>query len=122
VPQNVAYGLQGQTSPKQIKSIGVTQTMGSFVGDIESAPSGPTLESFDHCGGFENATGGSDAKKDFPVVAIAWNSLEIVIDSRAHFICEGKLQGIASLRLTNLDTLLAPLYTVELESHNIAGT
>ena len=60
--------------------------MSSFVGDIESTLSGPTLEGFDHCGGFESAPWGSDAKKDFPIVAIAGNSLEIVIDGRAHFI------------------------------------
>jgi len=122
VTQKVTDGLQGQTTPKQIKSIGVAQTVSSFVGDFEPTPSGPTLEGFDHGCGLENASGGSDAKKDFPVVAIARNSLEIVIDGRTHLIRERKLQWIAGLRLTNLDALLTPFYAVELESHDIAGT
>ncbi len=100
----------------------MTQTVSSFIRDIESTPSGPALEGFDHRCGFEKASGVSDAKKDFPVIAIARNPLEIVIDGRSHFIRERKLQGIASLHLTNLDTfLLAPLYIVEPESHDIAS-
>jgi len=122
VPQKIAYGLQGQTAPKQIKSIGVPQTVSSFVGDIESTPFGPPLEGFDHCCGFENAPGSPDAKKDLPVVAISGNSREIVMDGRAHFIRERKLQGIAGLRLANLDTPLTPFYMVELQSHYVAGT
>ena len=100
----------------------MAQAMWSFVRYIKSAFLSPPPKSSDYDSWLENAAGSSNVKKDMSIVAIAWYSLEIVIESRADLINKRKFQRTAGLRLTNPNTLCSPFYILKFEISDITGT
>src|ERR1035438_6913073 len=96
-----------------MKSIGVTNAMDPFEGDLQATPAGPRLKRFDYCRRLQNAAGCLDATEHLPVGTIAGYLLQIVLNRRADFIGQRKFQRLARLALANSNQPGTPMYIVE---------
>ena len=100
----------------------VAQAMWSFVRYIKSAFLSPPPKSPDYNSWLENAAWSLEEKKNMSIVAIAWYSLKIVIESQADLINKRKFERTAGLCLTNPNTLCSPFYILKFEISDITCT
>src|SRR4051794_31503003 len=99
----VTDGLQRRSLPQEVESVGMANAMDPFEGDRQSAPARPCLKRLDHASWLQCATRSSEAKEDFPMVAIARYPSEVVLNREGDLIGQREFQGPTRFALANLN-------------------
>src|SRR5882724_4825428 len=104
-----------------VESVGVTNAVDPFEGNLQTTSGRPCLESFDYGSRFQSAARSLEAEKNLPMETLARELFQIVLNRPADLIGQGKLQRLASLALPDENAPDSPLYIVERESDDVTG-